>query len=357
MKVIVFIHSSLMMLFLFMFLLSADCFLMNYKAPIVFASECDHLKTQLAEASFGNKFVLLTDLATDHHTAKEPVQVRDNLRFILQLSLLTRFYTRVPVVQLDTTYTQYLSDENKLRYSAHDDVVQCLNLVRGFIQGGIGNINYYEDWNVVESKNKKYTQSVLFIQDCLRFMDTFSIRHPLTIDNYYVGHAANIIPYEKNLTRNDSVSNNLYACSSHFLWLETLPDPLMTNHLSQVQNPIGIVATDTISPSVICDTISLLNPQREPGKITIMVRMKWIHANLPTLIQKLGHHHHHNVVWCCDPKNHKNLYDFLQILKKYNKTMGGLWVRGRDLNTINFVSKYLYHYPKKNPDNWNKFSL
>jgi 3-deoxy-7-phosphoheptulonate synthase len=325
-----------------------------HKAPIVFAIECDNLKTQLADASQGGKFLLMTDLTTDPHTAKEPIQIRDNLRFILQMSLLLRFYTGKPVVQLDTTHTKYLSDENKLRYSSHDDVVQSLNLVRGFIQGGIGDISHYEDWVVVE--NNEFKKSLSNIAGCVRFLEGFSHRQPILIDNYYTGHSARVSHYEKDMTRNDSVSNRTYACSSHFMWLEELPDPLMTNHLSQVQNPIGIVATDDTHHDFILGAIEKLNPLNEKGKITILVRMRMMNTNLPRLVETIRRRNYH-VLWCCDPSCRSNLRSFLRIHEHKKTVVGGVFIRNRDIDTIQFLSKYIKSKPFSRQSQWNRFSM
>jgi 3-deoxy-7-phosphoheptulonate synthase len=328
----------------------------THKAPIVFAAECDSLKTQLVEASHGSRFLFMTNLAFDAHTAKEPVQIRDNLRFLLQMSFLLRFSTGRTVVPLDTTYTQYLSDENKLRYNSHDDVVQCLNLVRGFFQGGMGDLSHFEDWKVVE--NKEYKQSHQQMVDCVRFIETFSPRQSLRMDDYFVGHASQVAQYEKHMTRNDSISNRTFACSSHFLWVEDLPNPLMIDHLSTVENPIGIVATDTTYPDLVLDAIEKLNPTNEHGKITIIVRMRMIKSKLPRLMD-LVEKKKRNVLWCCDPTCRANLHQFLRIHQKRGSVAGGVWIKGRDLETVQFLSHFLRSTtePTPRPSQWNRFSL
>lgn len=328
----------------------------THKAPIVFAAECDSLKAQLAEASHGSRFLFMTNLATDAHTAKEPVQIRDNLRFLLQMSFLMRFATGKPIVPLDTTYTQYLSDKNKLRHNSHDDVVQCLNLVRGFIQGGIGDLSHFEDWKVVE--NKEYKTSHQQMADCVRFLETFSLRHRMRMDDYFVGHAGQVAQYEKQMTRNDSTSNRTFACSSHLLWVEDLPDPLMTDHLSTVENPIGIVATDATPPDLLLDAIERLNPTNEHGKITILVRMRMIKSKLPRLMD-LVEKKKYNVLWCCEPTCRANLHRFLRIHQKRKTVAGGVWIKGRDLETVQFLSHFLRSTtePTSQPSQWNRFSL
>lgn len=342
--------------FLATLLSTSHSYTWSHKAPIVFANECDHLKTQLADASQGGKFVLMTNLATDAHTAKEPVEIRDNLRFILQMSLMVRFHTGKPVVQVDSTLTQYLSDENKLRHSGHDDVVQSLNLVRGFVQGGIGDLCHYEDWVVVENKESKKTMSR--IGDCVRFLDAFPIRpSSFHLDNYYTGHAAQVASYEREMTRNDSVTNRTYACSSHFLWIEELPDPLMVRHLSGVQNPLGIVATDDTRPELVADAIKKLNPENEKGKITIIVRMRRsINTLLPALVEAVQSRGS-EVLWCCDPWCHSNLRNFMRVHERKNSVAGGVFIRKRDIATIQFLLKNTRVPPPRLHSQWNRFSM
>lgn len=329
----------------------AISFLWAHKAPIVFATECDHLKTHLAEASSGNRFLLMTDFAT--HKAKEPIEVRDNLRFILQLSLLLMHSSCMPIVQLDTTYAQCLSQQDP----DHDGVVQTLNLLRGFLQGGMGDICHYDDW-VVEH-NRNYNQSLSQIEQSVRFMDTFEVRNPLKIDDYYVGHLMNSIPYETQMTRNDSVSNRTYACSSHFLWVE---DPNDAIHLCGVENPVGLLATDNTSYTDLLRSIERLNPLNHPGKITLIIRMRSIWANLPPLIDQIQKKKY-NVLWCCDPMGiPSSLYHFLRLHQEKGTVAGGIWVVGRSVQTLDLV-QCLSCFMKKNKlsrkkhTTWNRFSL
>ena len=343
----------------FLFLLfwgNVSAYMWTHKAPIVFATECDALKTQLAEASHGKRFLLMTNLVTDAHTAKEPVQIRDNLRFLLQISLLLRFSIGKPVIPLDTTYTQYLSDENKLRYNSHDDVVQCLNLVRGFFQGGMGDLIHFEDWVVME--NREYKKVREQMRDCIHFMETFSPRQSLRMDQYFIGHANQVAQYEKQLTRNDSISNRTFACSSHLLWVEEIPNPLIVDHLCRVENPLGIVVTDTTPPELLVETIQKLNPYNEYGKITILVRMHMMKSKLPRVmdfVQKQSL----NVLWCCEPTCRANLHRFLRIHQKRGMIPGGVWIKGRDLETVQFLSHFLKstQEPLPRQTQWNQFSL
>lgn len=339
----------LVLFLLFLFWGRASPYMWANKAPIVFATECCSLKTQLAEASRGHRFLLMTDLG---HTVKEPVQVRDNLRFLLQVSLLLRFYAGKPIVPVDITYTQHLSEEDRLLRHSHDDVVQYLNLVRGFFQGGMGDLCHFEDWVVVEDKG--YQSMLQQMGECVRFLETFSPRPSLRMDQYFVGHAGQVETYEKQMTRTDSSTNQTFVCSSHFLWVE---DPLHIDHLRHVGNPLGIVATDQTPPELLLRAIETLNPENEEGKITLLVRMRGIKSKLPRLMDAVEKKKY-PVLWCCEPSCRSDLHHFLRVHQKRQSVAGGVWIKGRDLETV----QYLAHTLKRTttiprPPGWNRFSL
>lgn len=337
-------------------------YLWTHKAPIVFATECETLKTQLEEVSYGNRFLFMTDMAGDIDKKKDN-EIRDNSRFLLQLSLLLIYSSAKPLVQIDSTYTQYLSDENRLRYSSHDDVVQALNLVRAFFQGGMGDISHYEDWVLVEDK-KQWKP----IEDCIRFIETFQIRQPLVINNYHVGHALGYVPYEKQMTRNDSISGKTYACSSHFLWLKELPDPLTLDYLCSIENPLGILVKDDTPIEQLVHIIKKLNPSNHAGKITLLIQMKLIKTHLPKLIDMIQEEKQH-VSWCCYPTGslcsvHMNIHQFFYIHSKKQSRVGGVFISINDhrkeeiLGLVQYISNFLKKTfsSKRNPT-WNRFSL
>lgn len=331
-------------------------FTWTHKSPIVFAGECDRLKTQLAETCHGNRFLLMTNLSTGSHNVKTPTEIRDNLRFMMQASLLTSYSLSTPVIQLDTTFTQYLADKDYLMAGGHDDIVQALNLVRAFIQGGIGDISHYQDWVMVN--NRLYDKTLFNIGKSVDFINTLGLRSPIKIDNYYVGHTCGFLPYEEQMTRNDSISGRTYACSSHFLWAENLSN---LHHLCGVENPIGIVVTGDTLLEEMTSAIEKLNPHNIPGKTTLIVRMHPIHEKLPKLIDRVQEKQY-NVVWCCDPVGNDrktNLYHFLQIHSKKKTVAGGVFVREKSVETLNLI--HSIHKTKTKPKNrgdvWNRFSM
>lgn len=257
------------------------------KAPIVFAMECDRLKARLNEVACGNRFLLLTDFSTGNTTEdKQAVRIRSNLQKMMRLSLLLTHALARPVVQVDTQDLPY------------NDAVQSLNMARAFLQGGVGDLACHEEWGVLDEQ----------VRHGVRFARALGVR--TRMDDYYVGHAARDAAYEKEMTRNDSVTGKLYACSSHFLWQDdTLPLP-------SVENPLGVVATD--------DALRLAS--------TIIVRMRDAKKNLPPLLDAAADR---RVAWCCDPEGSvRRLHDFLGVMADKKKVVGGIFVRAQDADLM-----------------------
>ena len=84
------------------------------------------------------------------------------------------------------------------------------------------------------------------IDESLRFIKAIGVdtRSPtFTQCNFYTAHECLLLPYEQALTRQDSITNRYYDCSSHMLWIGERTRQLDHAHVhfvTGVGNPIGI---------------------------------------------------------------------------------------------------------------------
>ena len=69
-----------------------------------------------------------------------------------------------------------------------------------------------------------------------------------------------------------------------------------------MQNPLGIKCGPSLTTSDLNRLIERLNPQNEPGRITLIARYGAgkVGSGLPALIRTVRQNGHH-VVWSCDP--------------------------------------------------------
>ena len=132
-----------------------------------------------------------------------------------------------------------------------------------------------------------------------------------TVD-FFSSHEALILEYEKALTRIDSRTQLPYDVSAHFIWIGERTRQLDGAHVdfaSKVRNPIGVKLGPKSSVADALALIEKLDPNREPGRITLITRMgaKNIREILPALVDGVTQSGA-QVLWVCDPM-HGNTYE------------------------------------------------
>jgi 3-deoxy-7-phosphoheptulonate synthase len=271
--------------------------------------------------------------------------VRELLKTILQVAVVLTYSSGVPVVKIGRTAGQYvkprssprettqngdevltyrgdminrvhLSEEARTPDSdnimrAYHHAASTLNLLRGFIQGGFADLSAVHGWNraFVASSNegRRYEALAGRIDAALRFMKACNIDSPsMHQTDLFTSHEALFLPYEEALTRQDSTANDAwYDCSAHMLWIGTRTNDIKSAHvefLSGIGNPIGLKVGRGMEPQQLLALCDRLNPNREPGRLTLVSRMGRDHVEtrLPPLIKVVAQADH-PVVWMCDP--------------------------------------------------------
>src|SRR5262249_5663180 len=143
----------------------------------------------------------------------------------------------------------------------------------------------------------------------LRFMEACGVltesEPQLHEVDLYTSHEALILGYEEALTRRDSISGDWYDCSAHMIWIGERtrdPDGAHVTSARGVRNPVGCKLGRDATPDEVLALCERLNPAREPGRLTLIVRMGADHVDtkLPPLLQAVTEAGH-PVAWACDP--------------------------------------------------------
>lgn len=311
--------------------------------PLVFAGECDVLTARLAAAGEGRAFVLMGGDCAETFAANSADSIRARLKTVLQMSVVLTYAASLPVVKVGrlagqyfkprskpfetrdgVTLTSYLGDAvNDLPFDeasrrpdaqrlvrAYNASSAALNLVRAFTQGGFADLRQVHAWNqdfVRDSvAGQRYERMAADIDRALAFM------HACGADpdefqrvEFYAAHEALSIDYERALTRIDSRTGLPYDVSGHFLWIGERTRQLEGAHIhfaSTIRNPIGVKVGPTASPDDIVALCEQLNPDRVPGRLTLITRMGagTIRDALPGIVQKVDGSGI-PVTWVCDP--------------------------------------------------------
>ena len=314
--------------------------------PLVFAGEARRLKQALGMAADGRAFVLQGGDCAESFSDFTGNIIRDTFRVLLQMAVVLTFGASVPVVKMGRIAGQYAKPRSSDTETQGDETLPTyrgdivngpeftrearvpdparmetgyfqsagtLNLLRAFAGGGYADLHEVHRWNLdFVSRSplaERYRDLSARIDETLAFMSAVglsSLNTPqIRETDFYTSHEALLLPYEQALTRIDSTSGDHYACSAHFLWIgdrTRQPDGAHVEFLRGVRNPIGLKVGPSMEPDELVRLIDLLNPNDEPGRLTLISRMgaEKVARSLPPLLRAVRRAGR-RVVWLCDP--------------------------------------------------------
>jgi 3-deoxy-7-phosphoheptulonate synthase len=314
--------------------------------PLVFAGEARRLKERLAAVAAGKAFLLQGGDCAESFAEFHPNNIRDMFKVLLQMAVVLTFAAGCPVVKLgrlagqfakprssDTetqngvTLPSYRGDIiNSLDFDAaarepdpqrmvqaYSQSAATLNLLRAFAQGGYADLHRVHSWNqdfVADSpQGERYRALADRLTETLNFMEACGLTSDTTPQiretELYTSHEGLFLSYEEALTRIDSTTGDWYDCSAHLVWIGDRTrqvDGAHVEFMRGIKNPIGMKCGPTLEPDDLVRLIDRLNPENEPGRLTLITRMgsDKVEEKLPRLLRAIKREGR-EVVWCIDP--------------------------------------------------------
>ncbi|MFM1993978.1 MAG: hypothetical protein RL537_667 [Actinomycetota bacterium] len=295
--------------------------------PLVFAGEVDTLRTRLAQAAEGKAFLLQGGDCAETFVDATADRIRNRIKTVLQMAVVLMYGSSLPVVKMgrmagqfakprssdtetrgDVTLLAYRGDavngydfteqsrkhDPKRLLQAYHTSASTLNLIRAFTTGGFADLREVHAWNkgfTDNPANKKYETIAGDIDRAMRFMEACGVDSAeLRATEFFVSHEGLLFDYERPLTRIDSRTLTPYVTSGHFIWIGERTRQLDGAHVdffSRVRNPIGIKLGPTTTKDQVLALIDKLDPNREPGRLTLISRMGAgkIREALPPLVE------------------------------------------------------------------------
>jgi 3-deoxy-7-phosphoheptulonate synthase len=318
--------------------------------PLVFAGECDQLRDRLAAVARGEAFVLQGGDCAETFSGSTDDAVRKRLQTLLQMAVVLTYAASVPVVKIGRMAGQFAKPRSRATETrdgvelpayrgeavngldftpearrpdparllrAYHCAAATLNLCRAFTTGGYADLHQVHAWNqdfVAESPTgRRYEQLAGEIDRALSFMKACGADpEELHGVELYSSHEGLLLEYERALTRIDGRTGLPYDLSAHLLWIGERTRDIDGAHVEffrHIRNPIAVKLGPTISPDDAVALIELLNPDREPGRLTFITRLGAgkVREALPPLVERvtrLGS----PVGWICDPM-HGNTFE------------------------------------------------
>src|SRR6187200_2234889 len=285
--------------------------------PLVFAGEARNLKKALERVAAGEAFLLQGGDCAESFAEHGANNIRDFFRVLLQMAVVLTYAGAVPVVKVGRIAGQFAKPRSSPTERVGDvdlpsfrgDIVNgaafdvtartpnperlvqayhqsasTLNLLRAFTKGGFADLSRVHAWTqeFVSSspEGQRYEQLAGEIDRALGFMRACGIETEsnanLSEVDVFTSHEALILGYEESLTRQDSLTGAWFDCSAHMLWIGERTRELDGAHiefLRGVGNPVGCKIGPTTTAEYLLELCEVLNPNRIPGRLTLISRM------------------------------------------------------------------------------------
>jgi 3-deoxy-7-phosphoheptulonate synthase len=318
--------------------------------PVTVPSEIEKLKSQLADVALGKAFLLQGGDCAETFVDNTEPHIRANIRTLLQMAVVLTYGASMPVVKVARIAGQYAkprsSDTDALGLKSYrGDMVNgfapdaavrehdpsrlvrayanasaAMNLVRALTSSGLASLHAVHDWNRefvrTSPAGARYETLAGEIDRGLKFMTACGVNdRNLDTAEIYASHEALVLDYERAMLRMDAEAAGgpkLYDLSAHYVWIGERTRQLDGAHIAfaeVIANPIGVKIGPTTSPELAVEYVERLDPNNEPGRLTLVSRMGngKVRDVLPAIIEKVQASGHH-VIWQCDPM-HGNTHE------------------------------------------------
>jgi len=312
--------------------------------PLVTSWEIVALKQQLALAAQGKSFVLQAGDCAERFTDCTPARITNQLKILIQMSLVLVQGGGRPVIRLGRFAGQYAKPRSaehetrngvtlpsyrgdlinrtefneqartpdpQLLLRGYERAALTLNFIRALVKGGFADLHHPEywdlDWAKSSPKFEEYRRLVHSITESLRFMENI-LGIPASGSEkieFYTSHEALHLGYEQAQTRRVPHRPGWFNLSTHLPWIGIRTSSPVGAHVEYargIENPVGVKTGAATPLADLPRLLEILNPHREPGKLALIHRFGAARVGdaLPKLIdavQAAGC----PVVWICDP--------------------------------------------------------
>jgi 3-deoxy-7-phosphoheptulonate synthase len=312
--------------------------------PLVTSWEIHALRTQLAEAARGERFLLQGGDCAERYDHCDSATIANKLKILLQMSLVLalggqrrvirvgRFagqYAKPRSAEFETrngvTLPSYRGDlingpefteaartpDPQLMLRGYERAALTLNFIRALVSRGFvdpARLDYWNlDWVKDSPMAEEYRRIARQIGESLRFMESLMGVHPGELQwiDFFTSHEGLHLLYEQAQTRRVPRQEGWYDLSTHFPWIGVRtadPRGAHVEFFRGIRNPIGVKIGPGIAPGTLREIVELLHPDDEPGRLTLIHRFgaDSIGRFLPPLIEA-ARSTGRTVLWCCDP--------------------------------------------------------
>ena len=321
--------------------------------PLVTSWEIERLKSLLAEAQEGRRFLLQGGDCAETLADCRPSVITGMLKVLLQMSLVLVHGGQQPVIRVGRVAGQYAKPRSspvETRQSETGESVELpsyfgdlvnaslfdpasrnpdpqrlvtgyqhaaltLNFIRSLAEGGFADMHHPEYWDIDFMERDdlhpdlraEYRRLCDEISGALRFAEAVSDRNIDEVSRieFYTSHEGLNLLYESAQTRTVPRREGYYDLTTHMPWIGERTRAIDGAHVEffrGIRNPVGAKLGPSATAEDVLELVRALNPCDEPGKIVLITRMgaDRVDDALPPLVEAMKSAGR-KVLWVCDP--------------------------------------------------------
>ncbi len=303
--------------------------------PLVTSWEVERLKSQLAEAQEGRRFVLQGGDCAETLDDCQPQLISAKMKILLQMSLVLVHSTMKPIVRIGRMAGQYAKPRSQawevrqtadgevklpnyfgdlfnrsdftpesrafdptLMLTGYQHASMTLNFVRSLAHAGFADLHHPEQWDLDFFQNAvlsdelrdEYQRSSADLSRALRFMEAMGevAVDDLSRVDFYTSHEGLNLHYESAQCHTVPRRQTPYLLTTHLPWIGERTRQLDHAHVEffrGIANPVGVKVGPTATVEEVLGVVKALNPRDEPGKIVLITRQGV--SNVKTTLQPL----------------------------------------------------------------------
>lgn len=316
--------------------------------PLVTSWEIERLRSHLAEAAEGRRFMLQGGDCAEKLADCNPSIIANKLKILLQMSLVLTEALKKPIIRVGRFAGQYAKprssntesrngsslpsyfgdmfnaegfDEESRKpsaermLSAYHHAAMTLNFIRALVEGGFADLHHPEYWDLnflgkaslTPRMRSGYLRRVEALANAIDVMEALGGRKIQTLSKveFYTSHEGLNLVYESALTRRVPRFPGHFDLSCHLPWIGERTRNLDGAHIEffrGIRNPVGVKISGKADPEDVVKLFDRLDPKKEPGRMVFIGRFgaKKVRESLPRYIdamRKAGR----KPVWVCDP--------------------------------------------------------
>jgi 3-deoxy-7-phosphoheptulonate synthase len=320
--------------------------------PLVTSWEIERLRSMLAEAEAGKRFVLQGGDCAETLSDCRPQSITNKLKILLQMSLVLVHGLKRPVVRIGrfagqyakprsspmetrtvagapVTLPSYFGDlvneaeftpeartpDPRMLLRGYQHAAMTLNFIRALVEGGFADLHHPEYWDLSFFYNAtlppelkaEYQRMTANLADGLKFMEALGEQRveELSRVEFFTSHEGLNLLYESAQTRTVPRREGFYDLTAHMPWIGDRTRDLEGAHIEffrGIRNPVGVKLGASATPDQVSALSARLNAPNEPGRLVFITRFGATHVErlLPPLLERMKREGR-RALWLCDP--------------------------------------------------------